>query len=90
MSWATLHTPTLGELADGRLLAVWKVGGADERGTGDVTLRVATYTAGAGAWSAPRLVTSSRRTQRELGRFVRTLANPCCSPSGAAACGCST
>ena len=80
LSWPTLHTPTLGELSDGRLLAVWKTGGAGERGTGDVTLRAATFVPGAERWSPPRLVTSGRRTQRELGRVVRTLANPVLLP----------
>ncbi len=76
LSWATLHTPTLGELPDGRVLAVWKTGGAGERGAGAVSLKAATYAPDTRAWSPPRLVTTSGRTQRDLGRIVRTLANP--------------
>jgi BNR repeat-like domain len=74
-SMRSLHTPALGELANGDLLAVWKVG-EDEPGTSRVSLHAATYDRGAGAWGLVRSLTSSRKTQEELGRLVITLANP--------------
>ena len=75
-SWPSLHNPTLGALANGDLLAVWKVGEADNSGAAGVALHAATLAHGAAAWGPTRLVTSRRRTQRELGRLVGTLANP--------------
>jgi predicted neuraminidase len=72
----SLHTPTLGELASGDLLAVWKVGESDEPGAGHVALHAATHARAAGTWGPVRQLTTSRRTQLELGRVVRTLANP--------------
>jgi len=74
-SWPSLATPALGELANGDLLAVWKVGESDEQGR-NVALHRATYDHRAGAWRPVHPLTSSRRTQRELGRLVGTLANP--------------
>jgi len=71
---ATLHTPALVALPGGDLLAVWKVGESGERGP--IALRAATLAPGAAAWSGSRLLTSSHKSQRELGRVVRTLANP--------------
>ena len=75
-SWPSLHTPTLGVLANGDLLAVWKVGESDESGAPDVALHAATFAHGAAVWGPPRPLTSRRKTQRELRRVVRTLANP--------------
>jgi predicted neuraminidase len=71
---ATLHTPALGALPGGHLLAMWKVGESGEGGP--VALRAASLAPGAATWSASWPVTSSRENQRELGRVVRTLANP--------------
>ena len=73
-SVATLHTPALVALPGGDLLAAWKIGTSDEHGV--AALRAATLARGAAAWGPPRAVTSSRQSQRELGRVVRTLANP--------------
>lgn len=69
----SLHTPTLSELAGGDLLAVWKAARAGER---EVALLAARYDRRAGAWRPERPVTTSHRTQRELGRMVTTLTNP--------------
>jgi predicted neuraminidase len=69
----SLHTPTLSELAGGDLLAVWKAARAGDKG---VTLLAARYDRDAGAWRPKRSVTTSLRTQRELGRMVTTLTNP--------------
>lgn len=69
-----LNTPTLGELPNGDLLAVWKVGEKTE--PQGVFLHAATYDRAAGVWGPVRPVASSRETQEELGRVVRTLANP--------------
>lgn len=73
-SAATLHTPALVALPGGDLLAVWKVGESGEHGP--VALLAATLAPGAAAWGPPRRLTSSRQNQLELGRVVRTLANP--------------
>ena len=69
----SLHVPALTELASGDLLAVWKAAKSD---LSAVTLMAATYDRRAGRWGAVRQVTSSRRTERELGRLVTTLTNP--------------
>jgi predicted neuraminidase len=69
-----LNTPTLGELPNGDLLAVWKVGEKTE--PQGVSLHAATYDRAAGIWGPVRSLTSSGKTQEELGRVVRTLANP--------------
>ena len=69
----SLHTPTLSELAGGDLLAVWKAARAGDRG---VALLAARYDRRARAWGPTRSVTTSHRTQRELGRVVTTLTNP--------------
>lgn len=73
-SASTLHTPTLAALPGGDLLAVWKISESNEHGV--AALRAATLARGAAAWGPPRGLTSSRQSQRELGRVVRTLANP--------------
>jgi predicted neuraminidase len=69
----SLHTPTLSELAGGDLLAVWKAARAGDRA---VALHAARFDRRAGAWRTARPVTTSHRTQRELGRVVTTLTNP--------------
>ena len=69
-----LNTPTIGELPNGDLLAVWKVGEKTE--PHGVAFHAATYDRAAGVWGPVRLLTSSGKTQEELGRVVRTLANP--------------
>jgi predicted neuraminidase len=69
-----LNTPTLGELPNGDLLAVWKVGQKTE--PQGVSFHAATYDRASGVWGPVRALTSSGQTQVELGRVVRTLANP--------------
>lgn len=73
-SQGTLHTPALGALPGGDVLAVWKVVESDELGA--AALQTAALARGAASWSAPRPLTSSGQSQRELGRVVTTLANP--------------
>ena len=68
-----LHTPALSELASGDLLAVWK---ASRSKDASVALLAASYDRRAEAWRQVRQVTSSRGTQKELGRPVATLSNP--------------
>jgi predicted neuraminidase len=68
-----LHTPALSELPGGDLLAVWK---ASRSRDASVTLLSATYDRRTNVWREVREVTSSRRTQQELGRPVATLSNP--------------
>lgn len=69
----SLHVPALTELANGDLLAVWKAAKSEDRA---VTFNAATYDRRAGSWGPVRLVTTSRRTESELGRVVTTLTNP--------------
>jgi predicted neuraminidase len=73
-SQRVLNTPTLGELPNGDLLAVWKVGETSE--PQGVSFHAATYDRSTGVWGSVRSLTSSGQTQEELGRVVRTLANP--------------
>ena len=69
----SLHVPALTELANGDVLAVWKAAKSD---LAAVTLIAATFDRGADRWGSVRAVTTSRRTEQELGRMVTTLTNP--------------
>jgi predicted neuraminidase len=69
----SLDTPALSELPSGDLLAVWKAARSENA---SVALLAARYDRRAEAWRQVRRVTSSRGTQKELGRPVATLSNP--------------
>ncbi len=69
----SLHTPTVTELPGGDLLAVWKAARSKDTA---VVLQAARFDRRTGTWGAPWPVTTSHRTQRELGRVVATLTNP--------------
>jgi predicted neuraminidase len=69
----SLHTPTVTELPGGDLLAVWK---AARSGDTAVVLLAARFDRRAGTWGTPWAVTTSHRTEREVGRLVTTLTNP--------------
>jgi predicted neuraminidase len=69
----SLHTPALGELASGDLLAVWKASRSKDT---SAALMAASYDRRAETWRQVRQVTSGRTTQTELGRPVATLSNP--------------
>ncbi|MET0850732.1 MAG: sialidase family protein [Candidatus Rokuibacteriota bacterium] len=69
----SLHTPTVTELPGGDLIAVWK---AARSGDAPVVLSAARFDRRAGAWGTPWPVTTSHRTERELGRVVSTFTNP--------------
>jgi hypothetical protein len=68
-----LATPALCELPGGDLLAVWKAARSEDASAG---LLAARYDRHAAAWREVGQVTSSRATQRDLGRPVATLSNP--------------
>ncbi len=69
---AVVHSGTLAELSDGRLLAAW-FGGSRE-GAADVDIQAAHWQQG--AWDKPFILLSREQAAEELGRPLRKLGNP--------------
>ena len=69
-----VHAPSLVELRDGRLRAVWFSGSRE--GAGDVTIQSAVLDAASLRWSAETTVFDRRQIQRGLWRYVKKLGNP--------------
>ncbi len=70
----TVHSPTLVELQNGNLLAVWN-GGSREGGK-DVLLYRATFNHATGQWGAVTILTSPEETGSDLKRYIRKVGNP--------------
>lgn len=68
-----VHCPTVAELGDGNLLAVWY--GGSREGASDVALYQSVWDLRTGAWTTPCLLTDVRHTQADLGRYVRKIGN---------------
>lgn len=69
------HSPSICELTDGSLAAVWYAGSRE--GARDVVLYLSLRAPGEGAlWSEPKVVVDSASASKELHRFVKKLGNP--------------
>lgn len=66
-----VHSGTLAELPDGRLMAAWFAGSRE--GAKDVAIHAAYWQ---GAWSRPFVLLSRQQAEEELGRPLRKLGNP--------------
>ena len=69
-----VHAPSLVELADGRLLAVWFAGSRE--GAKDVEIHGATFDPSRGEWSADFSITGPQLTQQQSRRYIRKVGNP--------------
>jgi predicted neuraminidase len=69
-----VHAPSIVELRDGRLRAVWFSGSRE--GAGDVTIQSAVTDATTLRWSAESTVFDRRQLQQGLWRYVKKLGNP--------------
>lgn len=69
-----VHSASVTELADGRLLATW-FGGSRE-GAKDVAIYGAYFSAKDGLWSDVRPLITREATQQALGRYIKKLGNP--------------
>jgi predicted neuraminidase len=69
-----VHSSTLTELPNGDILAAW-YGGTREHGP-DVGLYAATLDHATGRWGPWRLITERHQSQKEIGRYVKTVGNP--------------
>ena len=65
-----VHSASVAELADGRLLATW-FGGSRE-GAKDVAIYGAYFDPASGDWSEVRPLITREFTERELGRYIKT------------------
>jgi predicted neuraminidase len=69
------HSPSLCELPDGRMAAVWYAGSRE--GARDVGISLAEFDPHAEpSWSDPRVIMDVSRATRDLGRWVRKVGNP--------------
>jgi predicted neuraminidase len=69
-----VHAPSIVELRDGRLRAVWFSGSRE--GAGDVTIQSAVMDPTSLRWGAESTVFDRRQLQRGLWRYVKKLGNP--------------
>ncbi len=69
-----VHSASVAELADGRLLATW-FGGSRE-GAKDVAIYGAYFNPAQGIWSEVRPLITREATQQALGRYIKKLGNP--------------
>ena len=69
-----VHAPSIVELRDGRLRAVWFSGSRE--GAGDVTVQTAVMNANTGQWGAEATLFSRQQLQRSLQRYVKKIGNP--------------
>ena len=73
-STAMVHSASVAELDDGRLLATW-FGGSRE-GAKDVAIYGAYFDAASQEWSASAPLITRESTQEALGRYIKKLGNP--------------
>ena len=69
----SVHCPSLVELGDGNLLAVWY--GGKREGSSDVALYQSIYDRRTGVWTSPCLLADTPQTQADLRRYVRKVGN---------------
>ena len=69
-----VHSASVAELADGRLLATW-FGGSRE-GAKDVAIYGAYFSPVSGLWSDVQPLITREATQQALGRYIKKLGNP--------------
>ena len=69
-----VHAPSLVELRDGSLRAVWFSGSRE--GAGDVTIQTAVFDVGALRWTAETTLFNRAQLQRGLQRYVKKIGNP--------------
>lgn len=68
-----VHCPSLVELGDGNLFAVWY--GGKREGSSDVALYQSVWDRRTGVWASPCLLADTPQTQADLQRYVRKLGN---------------
>ena len=69
-----VHAPSIAELSDGRLRAVWFSGSRE--GGGDVTVQTAVLNPASGVWGAESTLFGRQQLQRGLSRYVKKIGNP--------------
>lgn len=69
-----VHAPSLVELRNGNLRAVWFSGSRE--GAGDVTIQTALFDAATRRWSAETTLFNRSQLQRGLLRYVKKIGNP--------------
>ena len=69
-----VHAPSIVELKDGRLRAVWFSGSRE--GAGDVTIQTAVMNAATGQWGGEATLFDRQQLQRGLWRYVKKIGNP--------------
>jgi predicted neuraminidase len=69
-----VHAPSVVELKDGSLRAVWFSGSRE--GAGDVTIQTAVMNAATGQWGIETTLFDRQQLQRGLWRYVKKIGNP--------------
>lgn len=69
-----VHAPSIVELKDGSLRAVWFSGSRE--GAGDVTIQTAVMNTATGQWGAEATLFDRQQLQRGLWRYVKKIGNP--------------
>ena len=69
----SVHCPSLVEMGDGNLFAVWYGGGRE--GASDVALYQSVWDRRTGVWTSPCLLADTAQTEADLQRYVRKLGN---------------
>ena len=69
-----VHAPSIVELKDGSLRAVWFSGSRE--GAGDVTIQTAVMDAATGQWGGEATLFNRQQLQRRLWRYVKKIGNP--------------
>ena len=69
-----VHAPSIVELRDGGLRAVWFSGSRE--GAGDVTIQTAIMNVATGQWGAEATLFSRPQLQRSLQRYIKKIGNP--------------
>ncbi len=68
-----VHCPSLAELGDGNLFAVWY--GGEREGSSDVALYQSAWDEHTGVWTNPCVLVDAPQTQASLHRYVRKVGN---------------
>lgn len=69
-----VHAPSIVELKNGSLRAVWFSGSRE--GAGDVTVQTAVMNAATGKWGSESTLFNRQQLQRSLWRYVKKIGNP--------------
>ncbi len=69
-----VHSPSVVELNDGNLLAVWY--GGTKEGVKDVAIYRSIWNRQTGEWTGDRILTGPLDTGEDLGRYIRKVGNP--------------